>query len=144
MIVFSLQWKLSVILSNSSLFPVPNSFLSPVPSDLLVEDSGADDHLSDHIGVTVGRRTTVLQIALALFAHLPGDTDTGSTVCYAGRETVDGTRLVKTRQAASVVSASSRVVHSDMFAVVDWQTLDGLVDVSGKISRCYISRVKPL
>ena len=44
------------------------------------QDSGPDDAFCHHIGVTVGGRSPVLQVALALNTYMAGDADGGTTV----------------------------------------------------------------
>lgn len=90
----------------------------------------AAQHLRDAVGVAVGRRSAVLQVAIAIFAHLPRNPDAGAAVGDSGRELVQTRRLVPSRQSALIVFPLFRVVGLDVFQVLQSQLLDGLVDVS--------------
>ncbi len=57
---------------------------------LLVEAASADDGFRHLVGITVGRGTTVLQVALLVLGAPSGDTDTGATVRNTCGEIVDG------------------------------------------------------
>lgn len=55
---------------------------------LLAQQTGADQGLCHAVRVTVGRRATVLEVALLLLADVAGNADAGAAVGHAGGELV--------------------------------------------------------
>ena len=98
---------------------------------LLLQYTRAHERLRDHVGVAVGGRPAVLEVALLLLAHGARDADAGAAVRHAGGELVDARRLVVARQAAGVVQAPLGVVGADVVHVPLGQPLDGLLDRPG-------------
>ena len=95
-----------------------------------LEQAGACDGPRHHVGVTVGRRAPVLEVAALRLPHLPRDADAGPAVGHARGEVVDMGGLVQARQTPPVVLSSARVVHQDVCGVVLAQLLYGLLNVS--------------
>ncbi|KAJ8577026.1 hypothetical protein ON010_g2177 [Phytophthora cinnamomi] len=91
----------------------------------LVEDGGLDDAGRDHVRVHVGRRATVLEVALALGLRHARDADGRAAVGHAVRERVHAGRLVAAREAALV----ARAVRGDVLLVLELHLLDGLDDL---------------
>lgn len=96
----------------------------------LIEHRGPHDGLCDRIGVAVGRRPPVFEVAKAVLAHLAWDADAGSTVGHASRELEDVGGLVVAGEAPGVVPAAPRVVDTDVVVMPLAQLLDGGFDVS--------------
>lgn len=96
----------------------------------LVEHRRPHDGLGDRVGVAVGRWPPVLEVAVAILAHLARDADAGASVGHAGGELEDVGGLVVAGEAPGVVPAAARVVHADVVIVPLAQLLDGSFDVS--------------
>lgn len=86
-----------------------------------------DDNLGHRVGVTVGRWSSVLQVAVSVLGHLSWDSDAGSTVSHSGGEVMDAGRFVLPSQTSLVVLAFFRVVRFDVSYVMTGQQLDGFV-----------------
>lgn len=95
----------------------------------LVEHRGPHDGLGDRVGVAVGRRPPVLEVAEAVLAHLARDADAGAPVGHAGGELEDVGGLVVAGEPPGVVPAAPRVVDADVVVVPLAQLLDGRFDV---------------
>jgi hypothetical protein len=93
-----------------------------------VQHGGPHDGLGHAVGVAVGGGAAVLQVALAVLAHLARDADGGAAVGHARRELVHGARLVQPGEAARVVLAVARVVHHDVPLVLLAQRLNRSLD----------------
>merc|ERR1719219_978185 len=98
-----------------------NSLFSPS----LVEADSSDDDLSDRVGVAVAGRSPVLQVAVALLRHIPGDPDAAAPVGHPGTEVVDAGGLVESSQPPLIVLALVGVVRHDMSLVVPGEVVDG-------------------
>lgn len=96
----------------------------------LVEHRGPHDGLGDRVGVAVGRRPPVLEVAEAVLAHLARDADAGASVGHASGELEDVGGLVVAGEPPGVVPATPRVVDADVVVVPLAQLLDGRFDVS--------------
>ena len=113
-----------------------------------VEDSSSDNSFCDDVGITVRRRSSVLQVTLALFPHLAGYTNTTASVGHSGRKTVNAARFMKTRQSAGIVFTPFRVVYFNMTLMVTSQLLDSALHFPGNngkiysLERRYMSSVK--
>ena len=114
------------IIDSYSRVPSHNKFRTTCV--LLVHHRRPDQHLGDAVRVTIGRRTTVLQVPEPVLGHGPRDAHAGVTVGHAGRELVDRRRFVQARQTALVVSSLVRVVHLNVTLVLLRELLDGRVD----------------
>lgn len=96
----------------------------------LVEHRRPHDGLSDRVGVAVGRRPPILEVAVAVLADLARDADAGASVGHAGRELEDVGCLVVAGEPPGVVPAAPRVIHADVVVVPLAQLLNGSFDVS--------------
>lgn len=100
-----------------------------------VEETCADEGLCHSVRITVGRGPTILEVALLLLAHSPGDTDAGTTVGHASGELMDVGCLVETSQAPGIVKPPFGVVGTDVVLVTLAQLLNGLFNVPAKEAR---------
>jgi len=94
------------------------------------EDGRADDHLGDTIRITIGRRTTILQVSTTILTYLARNADRRSTVCNSSREVVNAAGLVMACQATLVVATSGRIIHTDVTHVLFAQLLNCFLDCS--------------
>merc|ERR1712174_29802 len=84
-----------------------------------------EDLRRDNIGIHVGSRATVLEIATLLGLRLPGDANGSAAVCHAIAELVDWCSLVRTCEAPLVSSA----VDCDVLEVLLPELLDRIDDL---------------
>lgn len=84
---------------------------------LLLQQTGGGNDLRNKVGVTVGSRAAVLQVAPPLLLDMAGDAYTGVAVGYAGGEALDAGRLVTTCEAPDVVPTPAGVIHLDVLGV---------------------------
>mmetsp|Transcript_20772 Transcript_20772/g.69686 ORF Transcript_20772/g.69686 Transcript_20772/m.69686 type:complete len:440 (-) Transcript_20772:129-1448(-) len=85
---------------------------------------GVEDDGGDHIGVRVGGRAAVLEVALALLGRLARDADGAPAVRHAPLELVDGACLVLPREAVRVALP----IHGDVLLVLGTEGVAGLLD----------------
>lgn len=96
----------------------------------LVEHCCPHDGLGDRIGVAVGRRPPVLEVAVAILADLARDADAGASVGHTGGELEDVGCLMVASEPPGVVPATPRVIDADVVVMPLAQLLDGSFDVS--------------
>merc|ERR1712168_71555 len=85
---------------------------------LLIKTDGPNNAFRNNVGVSVGGRSSVLQVAASLLCHAPGDADGGAPVGHAGGEVVNGGGLMKSSEATLVVLASMGIIGANMSIVV--------------------------
>ena len=80
---------------------------------------------TNRVRITVTGGSPVLQIAVALLCHVPGDPDAAAPVGHPGTEVVDAGGLVQTSQPPLVVLPLVGVVRHDVPLVVLGEAVDG-------------------
>lgn len=96
----------------------------------LIEHCRPHDGLGDRVGVTVGCRPPILEIAVAVLADLAWDADAGASVGHTSRELKDVGCLMVASEPPRVVPAAPRVVDTDVVVVPLAQLLNGSFNVS--------------
>lgn len=84
---------------------------------LFIQNGCSDNDLSDNVRVTVGSRTPILQVSLALGRAVSWDSDTGSSVGDPARELVYAGGLVQSSKTPFVVFAPRWIVSSNVHIV---------------------------
>ena len=100
---------------------------------LLVQTDSPNNAFRHNVRVSVGGRSSVLQVATSLLCYAPGDTDGGAPVGHAGGEVVDGGGLMMTCEATFVVLALVWIIGADVGHVTRREPVDGLLDLNDTI-----------
>lgn len=89
-----------------------------------LKTSGFDEQHSDCVWIAVCRGPPILQIAVAILAHLARDSNASPSVGYTRGEVVNAAGLVATRQPTLVVISAAWIVILDVLIVSKCQFFD--------------------
>jgi hypothetical protein len=98
----------------------------------LVKEGGLDNDGGDSVGVNVGSRSAIFQVAVALLSNVTGDSNRSTSVGNTGGKGGHAGSLVLTGKTLVVVLS----VNGNVFQVLLLELLDRILDGGHTLARC--------